>query len=197
MSKEQAKNLFWEYACNYFFMDHDGVLEEYVKLGGNPRRGPQEKIWYKEYIEYWLDQLDTSNDETRVMSQLRDAGAFEVLPILLKKRTFSDDFSKLWYIITLLSLVELYHLEIAERLRTEIFSRIKEVGVKLLDAPLSLTSNSRLRIQKIIGELKQSHGITVFSKKELQTELTAEDYIRARTKGVLRDADLIQKKIKK
>lgn len=89
---EQAKKMFWDYACLHFFMTRDGVYEEYVGLGASPE---QERRWRAEYIQYWIERL--SNDDLSALGQLHSADAFEALDPIMRKAELGDDYSKLWY----------------------------------------------------------------------------------------------------
>jgi ribosome biogenesis protein Tsr3 len=48
--REKAKKMFFDYACHTFFMQNDGVLEEYKKFGISES---QETEWRREYISFW------------------------------------------------------------------------------------------------------------------------------------------------
>jgi hypothetical protein len=95
-----AKELFWEFACNHFFIAHDGMMDEYLKLGGkNPE---EEKIWRAEYIEYWINNF--AQDELLALRKLGDATAVEALARLTNYHTFRDDWIKFWYAFYILEL---------------------------------------------------------------------------------------------
>ncbi len=97
-----AKELFWDYSCSHFHLWHDGMMEEYVQLGGN---NPQkEKAWREEYIQYWLKQIDTN--ELEVFRKLHYAYAVEVIDDLISFNSFKDDYIKFWYAYTLYNLSE-------------------------------------------------------------------------------------------
>jgi hypothetical protein len=90
--KEKAKGMFFEYACNTFFMNNDGVLNDYLRFGISPA---QENEWRQEYISFWVNQL--SVDDLTAVDKLRDAEAGESLPSLMAMAREGDGYAKLWY----------------------------------------------------------------------------------------------------
>ncbi len=91
-SEEPAKKMFFDYACNTFFMAHDGVLEGYKLFGISEA---QEAEWRREYIAFWTSQLST--DDLTAVDQLRNAWAGEALPDLIRVADTGDGYAKLWY----------------------------------------------------------------------------------------------------
>jgi hypothetical protein len=91
-SEQQAKEMYFEYACNAFYMDHDGVYQQYKSFGISEA---QEAAWRREYIVFWIDRLST--DDLTAVNKLRDAWASEALPELIKIADTGDDYAALWY----------------------------------------------------------------------------------------------------
>ena len=69
-----------------------GLGEEYKKYGISEN---QEQEWYREYIEFWVNQL--SVDDLTPVNRLSDAWAGEALPDLIKMADQGDSYAKLWY----------------------------------------------------------------------------------------------------
>jgi hypothetical protein len=87
-----AKRMFFEYACNSFFMSHDGVYEEFKRYGISEA---QEKEWRREYIVQWIGRLEV--DDLTPVNRLHDAWASEALPALIEMASKGDSYAKLWY----------------------------------------------------------------------------------------------------
>jgi hypothetical protein len=99
---EPAKKLFWQYACNYFFLAHDGALEDYKRFGVSSEK---EKEWRDEYIAHWISKLSSS--DLVALTSLRQANAHESLQVLLKFSDYGDDYSKFWFAFTIAELAKL------------------------------------------------------------------------------------------
>lgn len=92
VNTQQAKQMFLEYACNIFFMAHDGVYEEYKSFGISQE---QETDWRREFVSFWVERLST--DDFTAVNQLSNARAFEALPELMQVADTGDDYARLWY----------------------------------------------------------------------------------------------------
>jgi hypothetical protein len=92
MDEADAKRMFFDYACNTFFMLHDGDYEEYKEYGISEA---QEKGWRREYIALWVSRLEV--DDLTPVDRLRNAWASEALPALIKMADKGDGYAKLWY----------------------------------------------------------------------------------------------------
>lgn len=90
--EQAAKNIFFEYACNHFFMGHDGVLEEYRKYSISTET---EILWRQEYISFWESQLSTNS--LTALFHLRDAHALEALADIIRIANQGDDYSRFWF----------------------------------------------------------------------------------------------------
>ena len=88
----QAKEMFWQFACMHFYMWNDGVIEDYKKYGASPA---QEEIWRQEYIAHWTKLL--SVDDLTALNKLCDARAGESLLDLIERSKGGDHYSKLMY----------------------------------------------------------------------------------------------------
>ena len=100
MNQKTAKEIFWDYSCNHFFLERDGVKEQYIKLGGYILS--DECKWRKEFIDFWLNQM--SINEIQSFQKLVDAEAGEILSQFIEFNSFRDDYIKFWYAYELLNL---------------------------------------------------------------------------------------------
>lgn len=88
----EAKKMYFDYACNIFFMLHDGDYEEYKEYGINEA---QEKEWRHEYIALWVSRLEV--DDLTPVDRLSNAWASEALPAIMEMADQGDSYAKLWY----------------------------------------------------------------------------------------------------
>ena len=91
-NQEQAKQMFWRFACSRFHLTRDGYLDQYEQYGPT---GEDEKRWRREYIEHWSARL--SSIDTEPIDKLSHAHAFEALPELIRHADGGDDYVRLWY----------------------------------------------------------------------------------------------------
>lgn len=131
-----AKELFWDYACSHFYLWHDGILDEYIQLGGNDPQ--KEKAWREEYVQFWLKQIDTN--ELEVFSKLNHAYAVEVIVDLLSFNNFKDDYIKFWYAYALYSLSE-HSSNFIRKIRAR--SRAKNIFKELSKKDIFLNKESK------------------------------------------------------
>jgi hypothetical protein len=167
---DSAKQLFWEYSCNHFFLYHDDKMDEYIKLGG---KDPQkEKEWRKEYIEYWMDKVET--DELKAFNKLSYADATEILKQLTKKRHFKDDYIKFWYAFTLINLANIK--DSNKRDKINAIKKAKTILNELINKDISLSSQSEKSITKEMMESLKANTkkeyIITYSKKLINKWLT-------------------------
>jgi hypothetical protein len=167
MTKQNsAKELFWYYACNHFFLDRDGALEKYHKLGGS---GEKEKAWRDEYIDFWLSKLGTTDLTT--LFNLRNTGACEILEKLIGLNDYGDDYSKFWFAYTIADLAQ--------------NSRVERTAAK----------KAREKAQVLWEEiLSEPRGISKDHKKEIRPDMlealganTAEEYLINYSKRKLKE----------
>src|SRR5689334_11208526 len=90
---DQAKKLYWEYDCNRFGLDHDGVTPEYLRLGGGDKA--KETQWRREFIDYWVARV--SAEDHMPLFRLQGAEAVEAIPSLFAMEDYGDDFVKFWF----------------------------------------------------------------------------------------------------
>lgn len=137
-SKTQAKALFFQYACNGFFMAHDGVWDQYQAFGISEE---EEQVWRREYIAYWVERL--SVEEFTAVDKLRDAGAGEALPRLIELSNTGGDFARLWYANAI------WHLaNSGEGVSAKMRGQARQVAVELWKSLLPESPEGSLRHQR-------------------------------------------------
>ncbi len=91
---KKAKNIFFDHACNRFFMDRNGVSQDYDRYGATKT---QEAEWRQEYISMWVSRL--SVDDLTAVRRLEDAWATEALPDLIRMADTGDSYANaIWEI---------------------------------------------------------------------------------------------------
>jgi len=88
---EEAKKIFFDNSCSYFFMGHEGWLNTYKNYHISEE---QENEWRSEFISYWISQL--SVEDITAVHKLEAASAIEALPNLFSLAEKGDSFIKLW-----------------------------------------------------------------------------------------------------
>lgn len=131
---QRAKEIFFQYACNHFYLNREVEAVEYKRFDISKE---QEKIWYREYVSYWISQL--SLDDLGALNHLRDAYAEEALPELLRLSTLGDSFAKLSFANTIWDIA--YGGMMSPIMRER--SRRKAVSIwqALLNNPIELTDS--------------------------------------------------------
>jgi hypothetical protein len=102
--KEQAKKIFFDYACNHFFMAHNGVDKQYKEFHITDA---EEKGWRKEYIAFWIERLSTG--DLFAIQRLNDAWAREALPNLIEMVDKEDGLAKLYLANTIWDLASYWN----------------------------------------------------------------------------------------
>src|SRR5688572_22922141 len=97
---DQAKQLFWDYACSHFFMAHAGVRDQYLPFGATEER---ERQWRREFIAVWIARLATT--DPTALNKLSNADAIEAVEPIMALAQTGDDYSKLWYANAIWNLV--------------------------------------------------------------------------------------------
>jgi hypothetical protein len=147
--KEKAKRMFFEYACNTFFMNNDGVLNDYLKFGISPT---QEKEWRQEYISFWVNQL--SVDDLTAVDKLRDAEAGESLPNLMSIASEGDGYAKLWYANAIWQLAD------RANISTELRNQARLVAINLwqflIEQKFDITEDHKSKITPYLRALDAS-----------------------------------------
>jgi len=87
-NKKRAKEIYFYYACNHFFLDREN--EEYKGYGITKA---EEEKWKQEYITDWIGKLSAS--DFTALHRLRDAGADKALPALMRIAREGDTHSQL------------------------------------------------------------------------------------------------------
>lgn len=160
-----AKELFWDYACSHYFLSHDGMMDEYIQLGGNDPE--KEKEWRKEYIQFWLNQIDSN--EFEVFSELNHANAVEVIDDLIAFYNFKDDYIKFWYAFALNDL-QRFSKNIISKFRAR--SRARSIFKELSKKDIFLNKESRKditrEIMKAFDAKTKEEYITNYSREMLK-----------------------------
>lgn len=119
-SKQRAKEMFWRYACNHFFLDRDGALAEYQAL----RPTPEDEIaWRNEYVAVWETKL--SVEDLAPLSNLRNTWATESIPRIMELSEAGDGYAQLFFANTL------WHLSESESLPKATRNAVREVALRI------------------------------------------------------------------
>jgi len=165
---ENAKKIFFDFACNYYYMQHDGVYEEYKKYNITDE---QEKDWRREYIEFWVIKL--SVEDTLPLRRLMDADAQELIPALVNMANNGDSYTKYWCAKAILDF-SMGKKVFTEQLKETIHSLLKPLAEK----PITISKQNKTKI--------------TFSSMLLFGVFTPESYIRKYAKLQL---DNLERKI--
>lgn len=163
----RAKEMFWHYACNHFFIAHDGVHEEYAKLGGGDNEA--EANWRDEFISDQLSKLSVEDFEP--LQQLSNANAGEAIPPLLEIDDYGDDYSRFWYAFTLHDLAR--HESVTKANKNRALSKASELWNGILKSPKGISAVNRAQV----GD---------FMLEQLKAT-TAEEYVQNYTESKLRE----------
>ena len=164
---ERAKKLFFEYSCNQFFMIHDGVYQEFKKIG---IRQEQEIEWRKEYIAHWENQL--SLDNLHPLDQLENTAAVESISSILRLAGGGDAYARMRYANVLWKLCSL------ENAPIELQNQGKQKSIEIWQ---------RLNTQPI-GDISESHQKKIMPVLYAMSATTPEEYIRNYAKRQLEQA---------
>lgn len=163
----RAKEMFWQYACNHFFIAHDGVHEEYAKLGGGDKEA--EAIWRAEFISDQLSKLSVHDFDP--LQQLRNANAGEAIPGLLEIHDYGDDYSRFWYAFTLHDLARYESATKTNKKRA--LSKALDLWNEIIKSPKGISEVNRAQV----GD---------FMLENLEAK-TAEGYVKNYTESKLRE----------
>gem|GEM_PF-2437588 len=162
----RAKEMFWQYACNHFFIAHDGVHEEYAKLGGGDEEA--EATWRAEFISDQLSNL--SIEDFDPLQELRNANAGEAIPALLEVDDYGDDYSRFWYAFTLHDLARYETAPKANKKRA--LSKASELWNGILKKPVGISEVNRSQVGDYMLEnlqAKTAEGyVTNYTESKLQ-----------------------------
>lgn len=188
--KEQAKKIFFDYACSHFFMDHDGVGEKYKKF--NITKSEEEE-WHREYIAYWVSKLST--DDLFPLHRLRDAWASEALPSLIDLVNKGDSLARLWYANAIWELAK--SLGVHSNIREPAIKVAKDTWHSLMTEELAFSPNHRAQIiNTILPALNAStpeEYVRNYAKQELDEY---EKWNQSKYKNIDLDA-LLKKELEK
>jgi len=186
---QRAKEIFFQYACNHFFLDREVDAAEYKEFDISKQ---QEKIWTREYIAHWTNQL--SVDDLRALNCLRDSYAVEALPEMFRMSELGDSFARLSFANTIWDIA---HSSFLSPILRE-HARRKSISLwqSLLDNPVELTDDhrkkiseiveSRAQLEKSIQITRESHGLP---KRPITSQaVTPDNYILNYAKSKLREA---------
>jgi hypothetical protein len=148
-NKEKAKKIFFDYACNTFYMAHDGELEEYKKIGVS---AAQEAEWRREYISFWVSQL--SIDDLTAVNRLGETWAGEALPDLIKMAGQGDGYAKLWYANAIWKLAN--GASISATMRDQAIKTAINLWQSLVQRPIELSDNHKAEISPNMKPLDAS-----------------------------------------
>lgn len=164
---KKAKEKFWEYNCSHFGLDHDGVRDEYILLGGgNPK---MEKEWRNEFIDYWLNKID--EEELESFNHLQLSEAKEILLQLVNKQIeFKDDYIKFWYAFTLKDIATGYQVNPNDK--SIAIQKAKKIFSELISKEIYLTKENRQKITEMMKEALKAN--------------TEEEYILNYSKNILK-----------
>jgi hypothetical protein len=175
---QRAKEIFFQYSCNHFFLDRDVDAEEYKKFDVS---NEQENKWIREYVSHWISKL--SVDDFQAVDNLRATSAGEALPEMFRISELGDSFTKLWYANAIWSIAcgGIMSPMMRERARRKSIS----LWQSLLDNPIEFTDDhrkkvaeiveKRAQVEKFIQMARESRGLAQPSTTSQSTNL--DDYI--------------------
>jgi hypothetical protein len=171
-SEQQAREMFFEYACNTFYMAHDGVFQEYRSFRISQA---QEAAWRREFVLFWIDRLST--DDLTAVNKLRDAWAGEALPDLIKIADTGDDYTKLWFANAI------WHLANGANISTATRQQATQTAVRLWQSlaqrPIRISASHHTLIVPYMWALKAS------TPEEYVQNYAREQLAEAKAKGKL------------
>jgi hypothetical protein len=165
MELNAAKQIFWDYACNRFFLDRDGPRAEYLRLGGGDPN--KEKEWRNEYIDYWSSRISVV--DLKPLSRLRDTKAHEAIPILLKVNDFGDDYSKFWFAFTLNELARSINTKDSEKIKA--LEKARALWQDILDTPKGIGPIHRREVKKYMLDALNAKNAEEYVSKYAKSKL--------------------------
>jgi len=186
---QRAKEIFFQYACNHFFLDREVDAEEYKKFDVS---NEQENKWTREYVSHWISKL--SADDFQAVNSLSATSAGEALPEMFRISELGDSFTKLWYANAIWEIASggIMSPIMRERARRKSIS----LWQSLLNSPIELTDNHRKKVSEIVenqAQLERSIQMARESRGLPQRPTTSQaatpdDYILNYAKSKLREA---------
>ncbi|CAG0934793.1 hypothetical protein TFLX_03669 [Thermoflexales bacterium] len=141
--------MFFDYACNTFFMSHDGVYEDYKCYDISDA---QEKEWRREYIALWISRLGV--DDLTHVDRLCDAWADEALPALMEMAAKGDSYAKLWYANAIWQLADGSSCDMLVRWKARRVANA--LWQSLLTEDIELTESHKVHIASLLPALQSS-----------------------------------------
>jgi hypothetical protein len=186
---QRAKEIFFQYACNHFFLDREVDAEEYKKFDIS---NEQENKWTREYVSHWISEL--SVDDFQAVNSLSATNAGEALPEMFRISELGDSFAKLWYANAIWDIASdgLMSPIMRERARRKSIS----LWQSLLDNPIEFTGDHRKKVSEIVENqaqleksiqtARESHGLP--QRLTTSQTVTLDGYILNYAKSRLRES---------
>ncbi len=162
---ELAKKIYWDYACNYFFMGHDGVLEDYRS---HHPTGEEEREWRKEFIRMWISKI--SVDEFDAVHKLCNAHAVEAIPHLIENVEKGDSYAKLIFANAIHELSGCDGVDMSLQIQSH--DTVIEQYQKILSTPLNITKEHEREITpllKIVNAANAEEYVISYAKARLES----------------------------
>lgn len=138
--KDPAKELFFKYSCNHFFMMKEGEDKLYKELGGGDKE--KEAQWRKEYIDCWISEINTN--DTNPLWRIMNAWAWEAIPAILAMEDYGDDYMKFWFAFTLEKISRGRHID--RKLRKAALKKARALWIEILEHPVGITREHKKEI---------------------------------------------------
>ena len=138
-SESKAKEMFFSYACNHYFMHRDGTDKIYRKYAISKK---QENKWKDEYIEHFINELNGNNLDA--LNALANCHADRAIPAIIKFSIQGESFEKLWFAITLFSMSNNKHQSVHQQAKKQGI----EICEFLINNPITISSQCKRQINK-------------------------------------------------
>lgn len=161
--KQKAKEMYFNYACNYFFLDRE-KRTEYEAFGVTRI---EELEWRREYIQYWLSKL--SVDDMQPLRKLKDTYANEALPSMIRMADAGDSYAKFWFAVAMYDMAK--WLFFSPILRIRAMSKAKKLWQSIIQGPIEISDEHKKEINSyMINALNASSPeeyLLNYSKRKL------------------------------
>jgi len=166
IERARAKEIFFKYCCNSFFLHREDDGEEYDSYNVATE---EERLWRQEFIRHGKSRL-TEEDFLRALACLRTTHAGEVLPeVLAAADEAADGFAKLWFANTIWELAPA--VIVTPALREQAVRKAATMWRELVEKPFELSDYHRQAIAQSLA----AFGVS-----------TEEEYIRKYARNMLR-----------
>ena len=186
---QRAKEIFFKYACNHFFLDREVNADEYKKYDIS---NEQENKWTREYTAFWISKL--SADDFQAVNSLSAADAGDALPEMFRISELGDSFTKLWYAnaIWKIACYGIMSPIMRERARRKSIT----LWQSLLNNPIEFTDEHRTKVSEIVKNRTQLENSIQMSRESrglpqrptTSQTITSDDYILDYAKSKLRES---------